>query len=131
MNRSAAKGIAVFLLLMLFFTFATHHLNGLRTPWVLCVAPKPGVIDGRRYDAVVPLESVFSGETAYVYVVEDTLSYFQPMVARQATVRVVASADGSAAVDGLYRDARVVRYASRGPLTGNTIPVRVWEEETP
>lgn len=32
MKRTAAKAIAVFLLLMLFFTFASHHLDTLRTP---------------------------------------------------------------------------------------------------
>ena len=32
MNRTAGKAIAIFLLLMLFFTFASHHLDALRTP---------------------------------------------------------------------------------------------------
>ena len=34
MNRTAGKAIAIFLLLMLFFTFASHHLDALRTPQI-------------------------------------------------------------------------------------------------
>ncbi len=128
MNRAAAKGIAVFLLLMLFFTFVSHHLDALRTPQVLCVTPGPGVIAGKRYDMVVPAEAIYPDKEPYVYVAEDTLSYFYPVAARRATVRVLATGDGLAAVDGLYRDARVVRYADRA-LLGNPVPVRIWEEE--
>lgn len=130
MNRTAAKAIAVFLLLMLFFTFASHHLDALRTPQVLCVTPRSGVIAGERYSAVVPSEAVHFDRDPYVYVVEDTLSYFYPVAARQALVRVIASGDGLCAVDGLYREARVVRCADRA-LLGGTIPVRAWEEEAP
>ena len=124
MNRTAGKAIAVFLLLMLFFTFASHHLDALRTPRVLCVTPAPGVIGG------VPAEAVYLDKEPYVYVAEDTLSYFYPVAVRRATVRVLATGDGLTAVDGLYREARVVRYADRA-LAGGTIPVRVWEEEAP
>ena len=130
MNRTAGKAIAIFLLLMLFFTFASHHLDALRTPQVLCVTPRSGVVAGERYSAVVPSEAVHFDRDPYVYVVEDTLSYFYPVAARRALVRVLASGDGLCAVDGLYREARVVRYADRA-LLGGTIPVRAWEEEAP
>lgn len=130
MNRTAAKAIAVFLLLMLFFTFASHHLDALRTPQVLCVTPKSGVVAGERYSAVVPSGAVHFDREPYVYVAEDTLSYFYPVTIRRAPVRVLASGDGLCAVDGLYREARVVRYADRA-LAGNTLPVRVWEEDAP
>ena len=119
MNRTAGKAIAIFLLLMLFFTFASHHLDALRTPRVLCVTPAPGAISGERYSAVVPAETVYLDKEPYVYVAEDTLSYFYPVTIRRASVRVLATGD-----------ARVVRYADRA-LTGGTIPVRVWEEDGP
>ena len=130
MNRTAAKAIAVFLLLMLFFTFASHHLDALRTPQVLCVTPKSDVVAGERYSAVVPSEAVHFDREPYVYVAEDTRSYFYPVAARRAPVRILASGDGLCAVDGLYREALVVRFADRA-LAGNTLPVRVWEEDAP
>ena len=130
MNLTAGKAIAIFLLLMLFFTFASHHLDALRNPRVLCVTPAPGAISGERYSAVVPAETVYLDKEPYVYVAEDTLSYFYPVTIRRASVRVLATGDGLTAVDGLYREARVVRYADRA-LTGGTIPVRVWEEDGP
>ena len=130
MNRTAAKAIAVFLLLMLFFTFASHHLDALRAPQVLCVSPTSGVVAGERYSAVVPSEAVHFDREPYVYVAEDTRSYFYPGAARRAPVRILASGDGLCAVDGLYREALVVRFADRA-LAGNTLPVRVWEEDAP
>lgn len=130
MNRKAAKEIVIFLLLMLFFTFVSHHLDVLRTPQVLCVTPEPGVVNGTSYRLVVPSEAVFPGAEPYVYVVEDTLSRFYPVAARQASVRVLDSGDGKTAVDGLYREARVVRFADRA-LTGGPVPVRVSGEEAP
>lgn len=130
MNRTAGKAIAVFLLLMLFFTFASHCLDALRTPRVLCVTPAPGAIAGERYSAVVPAEAVYFDKEPYVYVAEDTRSCFYPVAVRRASVRVLATGEGLVAVDGLYREARVVRYADRA-LAGGTIPVRVWEEDGP
>ena len=130
MNRTAAKAIAVFLLLMLFFTVASHHQDALRAPQVLCVTPKSGVVAGERYSAVVPSEAVHFDREPYVYVAEDTRSYFYPVAARRAPVRILASGDGLCAVDGLYREALVVRFADRA-LAGNTLPVRVWEEDAP
>ena len=130
MNRNAVKGIVIFLLLTLFFTFVSHHLDVLRTPQVLCVTPEPGVVNGTSYRLVVPSEAVFPGAEPYVYVVEDTLSWFYPVAARQAHVTVLDSGDGKTAVDGLYREARVVRFADR-TLTGGTVPVSVYEEGTP
>ena len=130
MNRTAAKAIAVFLLLMLFFTFSSHHLDALRAPQVLFVTPKSGVVAGERYSAVVPSEAVHFDREPYVYVAEDTRSYFYPVAARRAPVRILASGDGLCAVDGLYREALVVRFADRA-LAGNTLPVRVWEEDAP
>ena len=130
MNRTAGKAIAIFLLLMLFFTFASHHLDALRTPQVLCVTPAPGAISGERYSAVVPAETVYLDKEPYVYVAEDTLSYFYPVTIRPARVIGMATCDDINGVDGIYREARVVRYADRA-LTGGTIPVRVWEEDGP
>lgn len=94
------------------------------------MTPAPGAISGERYSAVVPAETVYLDKEPYVYVAEDTLSYFYPVTIRRASVRVLATGDGLTAVDGLYREARVVRYADRA-LTGGTIPVRVWEEDGP
>lgn len=130
MNRNAAKGIFLFLLFMLFFTFVSHHLDLLRTPQVLCVTPGPGAVNGTSYRMVVPSEAVFPGAEPYVYVAEDTLSYFYPVAARQASVRVLDSGDGKTAVDGLYREAQVVWFADRA-LTSGTSPVRVYEEGKP
>jgi len=128
MNRKAAEGIFAFLLVMLFFTFVSHKLDGLRTPQVLCVSPGPGMVNGTSYGMVLPSEAVFSDGDAYVYMVEDTLSYFYPVAARRAHVTVLDSGDGLTAVDGLYAQARVVRFADRA-LTGGTVPVRVYGEE--
>ncbi|MBD5085541.1 MAG: hypothetical protein HDT33_10965 [Clostridiales bacterium] len=130
MNRNAAKGIFLFLLFMLFFTFVSHHLDVLRTPQVLCVTPGAGVVNGTSYRLVVPSEAVYPGAEPYVYVVEDTLSWFYPVAARQSPVRVLDSGDGKTAVDGLYREAQVVWFADRA-LTGGPVPVRVSGEEAP
>ena len=130
MDRKAAKGIVIFLLLMLFFTFASHHLDALRTPQVLCVTPGQGVVNGKTYSQVVPSEAILFDPSPYVYVVEDTLSYFYPVAARQAHVTILDSGDGLTAVDGLYREAQVVRFADRA-LIGGTVPVSVYEEGTP
>lgn len=130
MNRKAAKGIGVFLFLMLFFTFVSYKLDRLRTPQVLCVTPGPGVVDGTAYSLVLPSEAVIPDAEPYVYVVEDTLSWFYPVAARKSYVRVLASGGGVTAVDGLYGQARVVRFSDRA-LGGGTTPVRVCEEGKP
>lgn len=130
MNQKAAKGIAVFLLLMLVFTFASYKLDALRTPQVLCVTPGPGAVDGAAYSQVIPSEAVVPGAEPYVYVMEDTLSWFYPVAARKSYVRILASGGGMTAVDGLYGQAQVVRFSDR-VLTGDTMPVRVYGEGAP
>lgn len=115
---------------MLIFTFVSYKLDELRTPQVLCVTPEPGVVDGTAYSLVLPSEAVVPGTEPYVYVVENTLSWFYPVAVRKSYVRVLAGGDGVTAVDGLYREARVVRFSDRA-LTGDTTPVRVYGEGAP
>lgn len=126
MNEKAAKGVAFFLFLMALFTFVSWKLDVLRTPQVLCMEAGPGVIDGEIYDSVLPSEAVYSGETPYVYVVEESKSYFHPVVARRATVLVLASGGGRTAVQNLPWRAQVVRFTDRA-LSGGTVPVRLGE----
>lgn len=126
MNKKAVKALLFFLLLMLFFTFVSWKLDAIRMPQVLCVEPTPEMVGGKAYNMVVPSESIHSGEEPYVYLVEDSTSYFYPVVARQITVTVLASENGRSAIEGIRAHPRVVRFADR-PLGGGAVPVSVWE----
>ena len=130
MNRNAARMLWIFLLTMLVFTLVSWKLDVLRTPWVSCTRIRGGSVDGTSYDSVVPVGAVYgSGTSKYIYILEtDTRSWFYPVAVRRKEVMVEAEDAVNAALQGRYSDAQVVKYADR-PLSGSTVPVRVWEED--
>lgn len=130
MNRNAARILWIFFLTMLVFTLVSWKLDVLRTPWVSCVRIRGGSIDGISYDSVVPVGAVYgSGTSKYIYILEtDTRSWFYPVAVRRKEVMVEAEDVVNAALQGRYPGAQVVKYADR-PLSGSTVPVRVWEED--
>lgn len=131
MNRKAAKAIVIFLVAMLAFTFLSWKLDGLRTPQVLCVSPGRGQVGGTSYDQVIPAAALYdNGSYYYVYVVEESGSYFHPVVAQRTSVRLVDS-DGAYAAVQISREDPSVVWISERELTESAVPVRVWEEEQP
>lgn len=131
MKRAVARFAGWFILALALLALFCWKLDALRTPQVLCVSPSPGMIDGSGYECVLPLE-VLSEEGGhwYLYIVEDSNSYFHPVVARRIEVTLLAQSDTQAAVQGIYMGLRVVRFASR-PLDERTVPVQVLEEAEP
>ncbi len=116
-----------FCLLLLISAFFCWKLADLRTPQVLCVNAKSGVVDGSGYAVVLPLECVqWTDSGAYVYAVEETSSYFSPLVVRQIPVTVQAQDSVNAAVSGIYGKFQIVRFSSR-PLSGDMTPVQLWK----
>lgn len=131
MRRRAAKGIGIFLVVMYVFTFISWKLDSMRTPWVLCETPRAGNINGIHYDRIVPAEAVYETDTnTYVYIVEtNSGSWFYPVVARRVQVLIQVEDGANTAVQGIYSDAKVVRFADR-VLSGSVSPVRLWEEDS-
>ena len=128
MNRKAAKAIVIFLLAMLTFTFLSWKLDNLRTPQVLCVTPGRGRVNGVYYDQVVPAEAVHgSAAYYYVYVAEESSSYFHPTVARRVSVQLTDFDEVNAAIQISDSEASVV-WLSERELTESAVPIRVWEE---
>ena len=129
MRRLVARFAGWFLLALALLALCCWKLDALRTPQVLCISPGSGVIDGVGYECVLPMEAMFVVDGHwYLYTVEDSNSYFHPVVARRIEVTPVAQSETLVAVQGAYmNDLRVVRFASR-PLEGDTVSVQVWEE---
>lgn len=132
-KRRALRLGAVFFVAMVALTFVSWRLDGLRTPYVSCVAPESGQLaDGKgirtHYDAVIPLEALQGSEDQrFVYLVEETGRFFSPVVARRVDVLLLAQEEGRAAVSNVFTSgARIVRFASR-PLMGDAVPVKKWE----
>lgn len=128
MSQKAAKALGIFLLIMLIFTFLSWKLDILRTPWVSCMRVRSGSIDGISYDAVIPMEAVYtSGTSKYIYTLETgSYSWFYPVIVRRREVIVQAQSAENAALQGKYPDTQVVRFTDR-PLSGGTVPVHVWD----
>lgn len=131
MKRTIARFAGWFVLILAVLALFCWKLDALRTPQVLCVIPSYGMIDGKGYECVLPLETL-SEENGhwYLYIVEDSNSYFHPVVARQLEVTLLAQSNTQVAVQGLYTGLRVVRFASR-PLGEKAVPVQVREEAEP
>lgn len=129
MKHAVARFAGWFVLVMAVLALVCWKLDVLRTPQVQCIGPRSDVIDGNSYECVLPLEAIYAVEDHwYVYVVENSTSYFHPVVARRIEVTLQAQSDTQAAVQGVYMNGlRVVQFASR-PMEGNTIPVQIWEE---
>lgn len=128
MNKRAARALGGFLLVMLIFTFLSWKLDALRTPWVSCVSVRGGSIDGTSYDAVIPIEAVYtSGSSKYIYTLEmGGYSWFYPVIVRRREIIVQAENAEKAALQGKYPNTQVVQFADR-PLNGGTVSVRVWD----
>ncbi len=117
----------LFLAAMAVLTLVSWKLDELRTPQVLCVEPAPGSVGEQAYESILPLECVqIEDSRCFVYIVEETTSWFYPVAARQVEVLLQDMDNANAAVSGVYRGLQVVRLSSR-PLLGQTVPVRVWE----
>lgn len=129
MKKRIAKALAAFFLAMLVLTLLSWKLDALRTPQVLWVCPEFGNVSGKQYECVVPLEALHGeGDQYYVYIVENTTSYFHPVTARRMQIQLLDTDASRAAVSGLaVLGTRVVRFSSR-PLSGSTVPVAIWEE---
>lgn len=133
MLRKLAGGFFFTLLLL---TWVSWELNYLRTPQVVCVSPSSGQLanqDGtlQSYPYILPVEALNrGGNDCTVYLVEETSSFFSPLVARRVSITVQAQTENKAAISGLASsDVQVVLYANRS-LTGETVPVTLWEGET-
>lgn len=128
MNKRAARALGGFLLVMLIFTFLSWKLDALRTPWVCCVSVRGGSIDGTSYDAVIPIEAVYtSGTSKYIYTLETGgYSWFYPVIVRRREVIVQAENAEKAALQGKYPATQIVQFADR-PLSGGTVSVQVWD----
>ena len=124
MNKRAAKGLAFFLLAMVFFTFVSLKLDILRTPQVLCAVPARMELAGQTYHCVLPAEAV---GLESVWVAGESKSAFYPFIAREARTTERASEAGWTAVDGISSLSQVVWFSDRF-LSGGTVPVRQWEE---
>lgn len=123
----------VFFSFMLICTFVSWRLDDLQTPRVVCSSPTWGQLADSEgvitnYNCVVPLESLMGADgNRYIYLVEETNSYFAPLVARRVYVTVLAYSESAAAVSGIFSDdAQVVRFSGR-PLIDDTVPVKMWE----
>ena len=132
MKKVVARWGLRFLVLMAFLTLLSWTLYEMRTPQVLLAEPRQGSIDGVSYECVLPKESLYQeGSHCYLYIVEDSTSYFYPVIARRVEVTLQAMDDRQAAVSGIYtRGLRVARLTSR-PLVGSAVPITIWEEEGP
>lgn len=129
--RKLSAGACLALLLL---TWTSWKLDGLRTPQVVCVTPTSGRMAdaagvSQGYSCILPLDALHGeGEERTVYMVENTESFFSPVVARRASVTVEAQTGREAAVRGLPSgNIQIVLYASRA-LSGKTVPVILWEE---
>ena len=129
MSQKAARALWGFLLTMLIFTFLSWKLDVLRTPWVSCTRVRSGSIDGITYDAVIPMEAVYtSGTSKHIYTLETgSHSWFYPVIVRRREVIVQAESTENAALQGKYPDTQVVQFADR-QLSGGSVPVQVWDE---
>ena len=130
MTRKFTIGFFAALLLLTWFSW---KLYGFRTPQVLCISPNYGQLpdeDGilQSYACILPLDAIQGeGDDRYVYLVEETSSFFYPVVARKVWVTIQEQTKSQAAVTGLAsNECQVVLYASR-LITGDTIPVLLWE----
>lgn len=128
MNKRAVRALVGFLLVMLIFTFLSWKLDALRTPWVCCVSVRGGSIDGISYDAVIPIEAVYtSGTSKYIYTLETGgYSWFYPVIVRRREVIVQAENAEKAALQGKYPATQIVQFADQ-PLSGGTVSVQVWD----
>ncbi len=126
--RWAGRGIAFFLVLMALFTLLSVKLDALRTPQVLCCTARQGLLDGQPFGCVVPAEALFEQQgRQYVYLVSESTSPFYAWEAHRAEVRVIYTAGGETAIEGLYAAGQqIVRFADM-PLTENTLPVQPYE----
>lgn len=117
------KITASFLLVMMVLTWVSWKLDELRTPEVICVSPN---VSAAGY--ILPLAAV-KGQDDYcsVYQLEETGSYFSPLVARRVSVFERFRDNQNVTVSGLSGgDLEIVLYANR-TLTGDTIAVKRWE----
>lgn len=121
-------------LTLLLLTWVSWKLDSLRTPQVVCVTPTSGRMADAQgavqsYSCVLPLDALYGeGKQRTVYLVENTNSFFSPLAARKASVAIEAQTEREAAVAGLPSgNVQIVLYASRA-LSGETVPVMLWEE---
>lgn len=127
--------ICIFFITMLAFcAFFSWRLDYLRTTVVLCTAPVSGQLPDEsgvltNYERIVPLSALsFDGIQWHVYLVEETDSVFDPIIARQVPVSVLTTSQTHAAVAGIYSDSDKVVCFSSHPLTKAVVTVEIWEE---
>lgn len=129
MKKIVARCCMGFLITMAVLTFLSWKLDRLCTPQVLIAEPKYGTVDDKGYECVLPKEVLHQeGSSWYIYIVEQSTSYFYPLNARRVEISIQALDDTQAAISGIYTDGlRVVRFSSR-PLNGSTVPICLWKE---
>lgn len=117
------KITASFLVVMLVLTWVSWKLDELRTPEVVCISPN---VSAEGY--VLPLTAVEGQEDhCFVYQLEETGSYFSPLVARRINVFERSRDNQNIIVSGLSGwNVEIVLYTSR-TLTGDSVAVKRWE----
>lgn len=117
------KITASFLVVMLVLTWVSWKLDELRTPEVVCISPN---VSAEGY--VLPLTAVEGQEDhCFVYQLEETGSYFSPLVARRVSVFERSRDNQNIIVSGLSGwNVEIVLYTSR-TLTGDSVAVKRWE----
>lgn len=116
------KIAASFFLVMLVLTWVSWKLDELRVPEVVCTSP---TVSAKGY--ILPLAAVEGQDDhCFVYQLEETGSYFSPLVARRVSVFERSRDNQNVTVSGLSGwDVEIVLYTSR-TLTGDSVAVKRW-----